>query len=213
MIKRCGRFRSLRHIACRRPEEGSVIRHQFEPARDSRYFEDYHPGAVYEFPVATITEAGIVAFACEFDPQPYHADPVAARDFPFGGVIASGWHTGSLMMRCLVDHYLSTIATLPSPGVDEMRWMRPVRVGDALRLRVHIVAARRSASKPDRGIVDSFVEMLNQNDLVVMTLKPVGMFLCRNATEQPPLPQPGEQSATGAKRTWPSPARRGSSHK
>lgn len=159
--------------------EAPVITTVFEPPHDRRYFEDYQAGAVYEFPVAVPTEEKMVAFAREFDPQPYHTDPAAAGGYPFGGVIASGWHTGAMMMRTLVDYFLSSVATLPSPGVDELRWLKPVRVGDRLRLRVHITATRRSVSRPDRGIVETYVEMLNQDDDAVMALKPVNMFLCR----------------------------------
>lgn len=153
----------------------------FEAPRDDRWFEDYRPGEVYEFPPEVVSEDDIVAFARQFDPQPYHADPEAARDYPFGGVIASGWHTGSLMMKFLVRHVLATVSALPSPGVDELRWLRPLCAGDSLRLRLHILSARRSGSKPDRGTVHFFVEMLNQNDQPVMTLKPIGVFKCRGS--------------------------------
>jgi hypothetical protein len=91
------------------------------------------------------------------DPQPFHIDPKAAQHTMFGELIASGWHTASLMMRLMVDHYLSRNASLGSPGVDELRWLKPVRPGDALSVRVTILETKRSRSKPDRGIVRSFV--------------------------------------------------------
>lgn len=148
----------------------------FEAPRDNRWFEDYRPGEVYEFPPLAVSEDDIVAYARQFDPQPYHADPLAARDYPFGGVIASGWHTGALFMKFLVQHVLATVSALPSPGVDELRWLKPLCAGDSLRMRLQILTARPSESKPDRGVVQFFVELLNQHDEPVMTLKPIGIF-------------------------------------
>jgi len=111
-----------------------------------------------------------------------HVDPVAAAQGPFGGLIASGWHTIGLMMQLFAEHYLSKVATLPSPGIDELRWARPVRPGDTLRVRVTVSEARRSRSKPDRGIVRSLVEVLNQHGEVVMSLRPMNLMLCRDST-------------------------------
>lgn len=149
---------------------------EFEAPSDDRWFEDYRPGEVYEFPPLTVSEDDMVAFARQFDPQPYHADPTAARDYPFGGVIASGWHTGALMMKFLVEHVLARVSALPSPGVDDLRWLAPLRAGDSLRMRLSVLSARPSESKPDRGVVRFFVEMLNQQDEAVMTVKPIGIF-------------------------------------
>ncbi|HEY0805993.1 MAG TPA: MaoC family dehydratase [Pseudonocardiaceae bacterium] len=141
----------------------------FDTPIDDRYFEDYRPGATYEF-ADTITVDGprMIEFATEFDPQPFHVDPAA--DSPFGGLIASGWHTAGIMMRLFADNYLSRVASLASPGVDEMRWLVPVRPGDTLRLRTTVLDAKRSKSKPDRGIVRTRVEVLNQRDEIVMTV-------------------------------------------
>jgi acyl dehydratase len=100
-----------------------------------RYFEDYQAGAVYEYGYATVDEAELLAFARRFDPQPIHADAQSAAAGPFGGLIASGWHTGAIFMRLFADHYLSRVASLASPGIDELRWPAPVRPGDTLRLR------------------------------------------------------------------------------
>ncbi len=144
-----------------------------------RYFEDYAPGAIFEFGAATVTEAELVAFAQAYDPQSFHIDRDAAAHSMFGGLIASGWHTAALTMRMLVDHYLSKIASLASPGVDELRWLTPVRAGDVLRVRVTVQDARRSRSRKDRGVVTSNVEVLNQNDVVVMTVKAVNLLLTR----------------------------------
>jgi acyl dehydratase len=137
-----------------------------------RWFEDYHVGMVDEFGDATVSAEEIVAFASRYDPQPMHT---TAKE-----LIASGWHTVGLMMRLFVENYLSKVASLPSPGIDELRWLRPVRPGDTLRVRATVTEARRSRSKPDRGIVRSFVEVLNQDGEVVMSLRPMNLMRCRD---------------------------------
>jgi acyl dehydratase len=136
--------------------------------RALRYFDDYLPGASYDCGSVSVSEAEIISFAVQFDPQPFHVDPGAAARGPFGGLIASGWHTAALVMRQLVDHYLSPEASLGSPGLDEMRWPEPVRPGDTLRVRATAVEARRSASKPDRGILKTLIEAVNQDGRTVM---------------------------------------------
>ncbi|NVI92815.1 MaoC family dehydratase [Actinomadura sp. BRA 177] len=143
---------------------------------DDRYFEDYKEGSVYEYGHVSVTEAEIVEFAHRFDPQPIHTDPDFAATGPFQGIIASGWHTGSLMMRLFADHFLSRVASLASPGLDELRWPAPVRPGDALHLRVTVLEARPSRSKPDRGIVRTRAELLNQDDQVVLTTLPTNLL-------------------------------------
>ena len=139
-----------------------------------KYFEDFVVGAVYEFGSITVTEPEIIAFARQFDPQMMHTDPVAAAQGPTGGLIASGWHTIGMMMRMYADHYLPENG-LPAPGVDEVRWLRPVRPGDTLRMRVTIEEARLSQSKPDRGVIWPFSEVLNQRDEVVLTMRPINL--------------------------------------
>ena len=134
-----------------------------------RYFEDYVPGASYDCGSVRVSEAEIVSFASQFDPQSFHVDPVAAKSGPFGGLIASGWHTAALVMRQIVENYVSAEASLGRPGIDELRWPRPVRPGDTLRVRVTVVEARRSASRPDRGIVKTAIEALNQDGQTVMS--------------------------------------------
>jgi acyl dehydratase len=146
---------------------------------ENRYFEDYLLNSVHEFGVIPIEEEEIISFGRQFDPQVFHTDPDAAKSTMYGGLIASGWHTASLMMREFVGHYLSKVASLGSPGVDELRWNLPVRPGDRLTLRVTITQADRSRSKPDRGMVHSFIEVLNQDRNVVMTMKAVNFLLCR----------------------------------
>jgi acyl dehydratase len=136
-----------------------------------RYFEDFPVGKVFEFGSITVTEQDIIAFAQEFDPQVMHTDPVAAAKGPTNGLIASGWHTVALMMRMYADHVLPPDG-LPAPGVDEVRWLLPVRPGDTLTMRVTIQEARMSRSKPDRGIIRPFSEVLNQHGEVVLTMRP-----------------------------------------
>ena len=147
---------------------------------DDRYLEDYTPGAVFEYGYVTVTEAGILDFARKFDPQPIHTDPEYAAAGPFRGLIASGWHTAAIMMRMLVDHFLSRVASLGSPGVDELRWPAPVRPGDSLRLRATVVEARRSRSKPDRGLVRTESELINQDDEVVLRVTGMNILRARN---------------------------------
>ena len=147
---------------------------------DDRYFEDYTPGAVYEYGYITVSEADILDFARAFDPQPIHVDPAFAAQGPFGGLIASGWHTAGIMMRLFADHCLSRVASLASPGIDELRWPAPVRPGDSLWLRATFVETRRSRSKPDRGLVRTEAELINQNDQVVLTLTAMNIIRARH---------------------------------
>jgi acyl dehydratase len=118
-------------------------------------------------------------FARQFDPQTMHVDPAAARASIYGGLIASGWHTASIMMRLMVDHFISPVSSLGSTGMDEIRWLRPVRPGDRLRARVTILETRRSVRRPNTGVLHQSVEVLNQNGEVVMTSKGVGMYRTR----------------------------------
>ena len=149
------------------------------PEPKVRYFEDYVPGLTVDCGTFTLSEAEIIAFAKEYDPQPFHVDPAAAAAGPVGGLIASGWHTTSMMMRQLVDHFVSGETGLGAAGIDEIRWPRPVRPGDTLRVRATVVDARRSRSKPDRGIVTSAMEVTNQHGETVMTMKATNLFLTR----------------------------------
>ncbi len=144
-----------------------------------RYFDDYLPGATYDCGIFSVNEDEIVSFARQFDPQPLHVDPGAAARGPFGGLIASGWHTAALVMRQLVDHYLPAEASLGSPGLDEMRWPDPVRPGDTLRVRATVVEARRSLSKPDRGIIKTMIEAVNQDGRTVMQVTVTSLMLVR----------------------------------
>jgi acyl dehydratase len=147
----------------------------FSRPADDRYFEDYVEGDVHAFGSIFVKADEIVGFAKRFDPQTFHIDPEAAKGTPFGGLIASGWHTSGLMMRLLFDHYLTHVASFGSPGLDELRWLKPVRPGDTLSLRVTVLKAVPSRSKPDRGAITSFIEVLNQDNDVVMTLKAINI--------------------------------------
>jgi len=148
-------------------------------APPTRWFEDIEEGQVSEFGDYLMTQEEIVEFASKYDPQPFHIDPEAAKTSFYGGIIASGWHTMAALMRMLVDNSISRESALGSPGVDELRWLKPVRPGDRLRAKVTVVKTVRSRSKPDRGTVHNFTEVFNQKGEVVMTLKGMGMFRCR----------------------------------
>jgi acyl dehydratase len=152
---------------------------------DQLWFEDYTPGAVFEFGPVAVDEGEVIDFARKFDPQPMHTDPQKAAQGLFGGLIASGWHTAGLMMRLAVDHYLSSVASVASPGVDELRWRAPVRPGDRLRLRVTVLEATRSRSKPDRGMVVSRLEAVNQNGDVVCSFRAMNLLLTRDRGAAP----------------------------
>ena len=153
----------------------------FAVSAEDRHFEDYLPGSVFEYGEIPVTEAEVIEFARRFDPQYIHVDPKRAVQGPFGGLIASGWHTAAMMMRLIVDNFLPKTASLGSPGIDELRWLRPVRPGDVLSVRLSILEATRSRSKPDRGVVRTLCEVLNQNREVVMSLKAMNIIASRSA--------------------------------
>jgi acyl dehydratase len=156
-------------------------RSSFTTFPDSGYFEDYVAGAVHEFGTIAVTEQEVLEFGKRFVPLSYHTDPELAKKSIYGGLIASGWHTAALMMRLYTDNYLSRVANLGSPGCDELRWDKPVFAGDDLSIRVTVLETRRSESKPDRGIVRSFVEVLNQKREVVMSVKMVNFVRSQNS--------------------------------
>jgi acyl dehydratase len=143
------------------------------------FFEDFEPGRVYELGSHTVTEDEIVDFARAWDPQPFHIDPEAAANSPFGGLIASGWHTGSLWMRLYVTSMLGTAAALGSPGIEELRWLAPVRPGDTLSARLVVLEATPSARHPGRGTLRSRGEMVNQDGVTVMSMLSRGHFARR----------------------------------
>ena len=156
----------------------------FTTSVEDRYFEDYVAGSAHEFGPIAVELEEVIAFGRRFVPLTYHTDAELAKKSIYGGLIASGWHTAGLMMRLYTDNYLSKVANLGSPGVDELRWDRPVFPGDELSIRVTVMETRLSSSKPDRGIVRSFVEVLNQKRDVVMSLKMVNFVRSRNHQEK-----------------------------
>lgn len=131
-------------------------------------FEDFVPGEITTFGAYEVTRDEIVAYAAEFDPQPFHLDEEAGRASLLGGLAASGWHTCAILMRIIFDHFMDGSTSLGSPGIDEVKWLRPVFPGDVLSVRREILEARASASRPDRGMVRFRFEMLNQRQEVVM---------------------------------------------
>ena len=141
-----------------------------------RHFEDFRPGDVIELGSRTITKEAIIAFAKEFDPQVFHVDEEAAKQTIYGGLLARGWHTGSLLMRLLCDGLLARTASLGSPGIDELRWLKPVRPGDTLAGRMTVIESIPSRSKPDRGMVRSLMELRNQHGEVVLTVKGLSLL-------------------------------------
>ncbi len=146
---------------------------------NERYFEDYVVGTSTEHGSVVVDEAEVLDFGRRFDPQPFHVDRDAAAAGPFGGLIASGWHTCALMMRLLAQQYLSPVSSLGSPGIDELRWLLPVRPGDQLTLRTTVEDARLSRSKPDRGIVRTRVELVNRAGDVVLRLSAMNLIRSR----------------------------------
>lgn len=148
------------------------------------YFEDFEIGKTIEVGKRTINEEEIIAFATQYDPQPFHVDHDAAAKSVYGGIIASGWQTCSMMMRMMVDGYLRDSSSLGSPGVDEVRWLKPVRAGDTLTVTTTVLDARVSASKADRGVVFSIWHAKNQHGELVVTVKGMGMFGRRPANSK-----------------------------
>jgi acyl dehydratase len=141
-----------------------------------RYFEDFQVGDIFDLGSITVTEEEIIRFARQFDPQPFHTDPVLARDSIFGGLVASGWHTTAMFMRLFFDGLLHETASIASPGVDDVRWLKPVRPGDVLRARFTVIESTPSKSKTSLGIVRSRCEVFNQADELVMSLVGVHFF-------------------------------------
>lgn len=140
------------------------------------YLEDFKPGDAFEFGRHTFTREEIVAFARQYDPQPFHVDEEAARRSIYGGLIASGWQTVGVTFRLAVEGLIGRVASLGSPGVDEIRWLRPVRPGDTIQARAEVLEVRSSASKPDRGVIRIRYEALNQRGETVLTMVGVGLF-------------------------------------
>lgn len=145
-----------------------------------RYYEDFTVGETVDLGQVSLSADEIIAFATRYDPQPMHVDPVAGAKTIYGSLIASGWQTASSYMRLLVDGILSDSASIGSPGIDNLRWLKPVKPGDVLRARLTVLEAKTSRSRPDWGIVRTRGEMLNQNDELVMQVEAVNFFSRRH---------------------------------
>jgi acyl dehydratase len=149
------------------------------------YWEDFKVGDTAPIGERMVDKDEVIAFAKAYDPQPFHIDEDAAKESIFGCLIASGWHTVSMVMRMTVDSYLRDSASLGSPGVDSVRWLKPVRPGDTIRATRKVLETRASKSRPDMGVVKTRWEVFNQDDEPVMTMEGYGMFQRR---------EPGESS-------------------
>ena len=143
-------------------------------------FEDFKPGTAMTYGRYAVTLDEIRAYASEYDPQPMHLDAEAAQRSLLGGLAASGWHSCCMMMRMLTDSFLINTSCMGAPGVDEVRWLKPVYPGDVLSVRHTVLSARASQSKPDRGFVSFHFEMLNQNGDVVLDQRNAIMFGLRD---------------------------------
>ena len=148
------------------------------------YWEDFTPGQTDEIGQHTFGEQEMIEFARQFDPQPFHTDPEAAKQSFFGGLIASGWHTCAIAMRLMVQKYIGQAASAGSPGVDSIRWRAPVRAGDTITYRRVILASRPSESKPELGLLQTRTEASNQRGEIVMTMEGWGLFRRRPASAQ-----------------------------
>jgi acyl dehydratase len=152
-------------------------------------WEDFTPGRVFEHGSRALTEAEIIGFARDWDPQRYHVDPEAARATPFGGLIASGWQSCAVAMRLMCDAYLNESSCIGSPGIDEIRFLKPVRPGDSLRLRSTVLESAESRSRPNRGTVTFRWELINDRGETVLSMVGRQLYLKRAplAASPPPL--------------------------
>ena len=147
------------------------------------YFEDFFEGQEIPFGSVTVDREEVLDFARRYDPQSFHVDEAAAAKSIYGGIIASGWHTGAMMMRLLCEGLFLRAASMGSPGLDQLRWIRPVRPGDTLTLTGKVLSAKQSRSKPDRGSVDISYKVTNQHGDLAMTFQAVTLFARRNQGE------------------------------
>jgi acyl dehydratase len=157
-----------------------------EPRTIRWYWEDFAVGAAREFGAMPVTREAMLAFAGQFDPQPFHLDDAAAAASLFGQLSASGWHTCAMAMRMMCDEYLLESSSLGSPGIDSLRWTHPVLAGDTLSVRLTTLEARPMASRPKVGLVLSKWEVLNQRHEIVLTMQGWGMFGRREAAADAP---------------------------
>ncbi len=149
-------------------------------------FEDFPPGARFELGSHRVSAEEILSFGAAHDPQAFHVDEEVAARTPFGGLIASGWHTASVFMRLYVDTLLARSAGAGSPGVDELRWLQPVRPNDVLTATLTVLEARPLVSRPDLGLVVPLCEVVNQDGVTVLRMKLLSLFLRRAALGHDP---------------------------
>ena len=149
------------------------------------HWEDFQPGAVAIYGPRLVTREEIVAFAVEFDPQPMHLDEAAASATLLGGLGASGWHGCCLLMRMIADGFLLDSSSMGGPGVDEVRWLKPLRPGTRIRIRSTVLDARASNSRPELGLVKFMFEMLDDADAILTTLSTTLMFGRRQLGARP----------------------------
>ena len=150
-----------------------------DPRPKKYYWEDFAVGTVREFGGMKLEKADMIRFATDWDPQPFHVDEEAAKRSPYGGLIASGWQTCAAAMRMCCDAYLLDAASVGSPGVESVRWVKPVRPGDTLKVRLEVLEARPLKSKPGVGLVKNRWQLFNQDGEEVMQMEGYGMFLQR----------------------------------
>lgn len=149
------------------------------------YWEDFHEGMSMTFGPKTVEREEVIRFATEFDPQPFHLSEEAGRASLFGGLAASGWHTAGMVMRLMCDGFILNSSSLGSPGLESLKWLKPVMVGDQLRARLTVLGSRPMKSKPHVGLVHNRWEALNQRDEVVMEIESWAMFGRRTPGEAP----------------------------
>lgn len=158
------------------------------PAADASgvhwHWEDFHEGMSMTFGPKLVDRDEVIRFATDFDPQPFHLSEEAGKASLFGGLAASGWHTAGMVMRLMCDGFLLDSSSLGSPGLDSLKWLKPVMVGDALRARMTVLGTRPMKSKPHVGLVQTRWEAINQRDEVVMVIESWAMFRRRNAAEE-----------------------------
>lgn len=161
-----------------RPRTREIILNKpFSPGpNEPKYFEDYPEGGIFELGSVVVDETECVEFAKRYDPQCFHVDPAAAKKSIYGGLITSGWHTGGMMMRLIADNFLSDESSLGSSGIEKLNWPSPVRPGDTLSVRITILKARVSRSKPERGILVTRAESHNQHGALVMSYQAVNFM-------------------------------------
>jgi acyl dehydratase len=144
-----------------------------------RYFEDFHAGDVIDCGTRLVTTEEIIAFAKQFDPQPFHIDEAAAKKSHFGGVVASGWHSGSMAMRMVVDTVMLDSSCMGSPGMERMRWIKPLRGGETINVKFRVLDSELSKSRPDRGRLRVAFELYDKAGVLLMDTIATVLFGCR----------------------------------